>query len=329
MIWQCAAAALVAFYLLRRWSLGKTASQVAKDLNKQLVGRVVIVTGGNSGVGKEAARVFKACGAHVIVACRKSLKTEVAVRQLQEDSKLGQVTWLELDLGSLASIRQFSEQFLQLNLPLDYLVLNAGLVMPQFSTTVDGFETTVGVNHLGHFYLTSLLQKKLIESAPSRVVVVASQSHKRPGCLDFNNLLLNRDNYNLLSAYASSKLMNVLFARELNKRLSNAGVTAYSLHPGTMILTDMGRSALWLRLLYVLLSPFTKSVEQGAATTVYCALADGLQGGEYYNDCAYERATGQGTDDEVADRLWQWSEKVIQERVPKKQRPHTPIQYTN
>ena len=188
--------------------------------------------------------------------------------------------------------------------------------MCPYSKTKDGFEMQLGVNHLGHFLLTSLLLDRLKEDVPSRIVNVSSLAHEF-GKINFDNLMSEKS-YNRMTAYGQSKLANVLFTRQLAERLEGTGVTVYSLHPGS-VRTELARhmfSSPWLGVLYILAYPFyfitSKTAWQGAQTNIYCAVAEELEGvsGRYYSDCAEKKLKPHATDDAVAKKLWEVSEQL-------------------
>ena len=205
---------------------------------KRLDGKTAIVTGANTGIGKETAIDLAKRGARVIVACRDVKKGSDAVRDIKAASKSEEVILKKLDLASLASVRQFSEEILQEESHIDLLINNAGVMLCPYHLTEDGFEMQFGTNHLGHFLLTNLLLDRIKESAPSRVVTVSSGAHFY-GSLDFDDMMWAR-NYKSVGAYTRSKLANVMFSRELAKRLEGTGVSTYSLNPG-IINTELTR----------------------------------------------------------------------------------------
>eukprot|EP00854_Cymbomonas_tetramitiformis_P010138 gene10138-11995_t len=224
-----------------------------------MTGKVCIVTGANTGIGKETARELARNNAHVIVAARSVSKGKSAVEEIVQSlagdlDSYPKVQFLQLDLGSLSSVDDFAAAFLALNLPLHLLVLNAGIMKSPgasfvgqemtygFEMTTDGFETHMGVNHIGHFHLTSLLKEVLIASAPARIVSVSSAAEAAAydEGMRFDLWTQRGDDYEDGKAYGQSKLANVLFARELAARLAGTGVTAYSCHPG-VIKTELAR----------------------------------------------------------------------------------------
>ena len=198
-----------------------------------LAGRVAIVTGANTGIGKETARALAQKGARVVLACRSAARGEDALRDLREAPLAGTVELELLDLSSLASVRDFAGRFKGRTDRLDLLINNAGVMMPPASKTAEGFELQFGTNHLGHFALTGLLADLLLGTEGSRVVTVSSEAHKW-GEINFDDLQWEARPYKKMAAYGQSKLANLIFAYELQRRLGAAGSGTRSLaaHPG-------------------------------------------------------------------------------------------------
>lgn len=272
--------------------------------DSSLAGKVAIVTGANTGIGRITARELALRGAHVFLACRSEEKTLPVLEEIRSASGgEAKVAFLPLDLGDLGSVRACADAFLAHGLPLHLLVNNAGLA-GQRGMTASGFELAFGVCHVGHFLLTRLLLERLKASAPARVVVVASTAHRqaRKG-IDFGAVRQTTATLTGFPEYAVAKLANILFARALAQRLEGTGVTTYALHPG-VVATDVWRSVPWP--LDRLLKLFMISAEDGAATTLHCATEPSLasQTGRYYEDCKEKRPTRLAQDDALADRLW-------------------------
>ncbi|XP_019719236.1 retinol dehydrogenase 13 [Hippocampus comes] len=296
---------------LRRWIGGG----VCRSGERQ-DGKTVLVTGANTGIGKETCRELARRGARVVMACRDLSRAEQAAEDIRKSTGNGNVVVRHLDLASLYSVRQFAKDFLDSEDRLDILINNAGVMMCPKWLTEDGFETQFAVNHLSHFLLTNLLLPKLKSSAPSRVVTVSSIAH-RGGHIDFSDLFFSSRPYSPLQSYRQSKLANVLFSRELARRLQGSGVSSFCVHPG-VIRTELGRHVEgWFPLLGVLLRLpamlLMKTPRQGSQTSLYCAITPGLeeQSGSYFSDCAMKEAAPEGRDDEVADRLWRESALLV------------------
>ncbi|MDP4089907.1 MAG: SDR family oxidoreductase [Bacillota bacterium] len=274
-------------------------------------GDIVLITGGSAGMGKAAAVLLAKHGAHVVILCRNKERGEKALEDIRKETGSSEVDMMLCNLGSLESIRGFAEEFKRKYGRLNVLVNNAGVIIPGRHETVDGFELQFGVNHLGHFLLTNLLLDALKAGAPSRIVVVASGAHKQ-GKIHLDDLNLT-GNYNLVRAYCQSKLANVLFTYELAERLKGYGITANCLHPGA-VATQMGinRSTGFGTFITRLLKPFFLTPEQGAATSVYLAASEEVQGvsGKYFAKCRAIQSSRLSYDKELAKRLWNISEKM-------------------
>lgn len=288
-----------------RFGSSSTCDDVVSGLD--LSDRTMLVTGANSGIGFATARSIASAGAHVIVACRRKASAEETAGKIIAAHANANVTPLELDLASFASIRRAAQAVPAQK--LNALICNAGLYTTTFQATEDGLEQCVGVSHFGHFLLTGLLMDKLRAAAPARVVMVSSESHRMPPTLNFERFPLRADNYRGLTAYGQAKLCNVLFANELTRRFKQHGVTANSLHPGSLIGTSIFRNSWSAKVLAAVVRPFTKTIDQGAATTVYCAVDPRVEGigGLYYNDCKERRMSRGASDEQVAKRLWDLS----------------------
>jgi NAD(P)-dependent dehydrogenase (short-subunit alcohol dehydrogenase family) len=277
-------------------------------------GKVVAVTGANAGIGKETAVALATMGATVVMTSRDPGRGQAALADVVDRSGSGDVSLLPLDLAELASVRAFAAALLDRHDRLDVLVLNAGLILRQRTETVDGFETTFGVNHLGHFYLTNLLLDRLRAGAPARVVVVSSHAHKmaRRG-LDFDDLQSTR-RYRAFDVYSRSKLANVYFTRELARRTAGTGVTANALHPGYVASNFARDGDLYLESFVKLGAKLLAiSPEAGAKTSVYLASSPEVEGvsGGYYVKCRPAAVSKIARDDIAARRLWETSEALV------------------
>ena len=292
----------------------------AQDIPDQS-GRTAIVTGANSGLGLVTARELARAGASVVMACRNLDKGHAAVEQVRAAVPEAQVQLEELDLASLASVRGFAERFRATHDGLDLLVNNAGVMAPPRRRTADGFELQFGTNHLGHFLLTTQLLDAMEGREDARVVTLSSNAHKF-GRIAFDNLNGDR-RYFRWSAYGQSKLANLLFALELDRRLRAAGSTVKSLaaHPGYAA-TNLQSAAppLFDRMVMkVANATVAQSEEMGALPVLYAATQPGLQGGAYVGpDGPGEhrgypkivRPSGRARDPDSARRLWEASERL-------------------
>jgi NAD(P)-dependent dehydrogenase (short-subunit alcohol dehydrogenase family) len=280
-------------------------------------GKVVVITGGNSGIGLAAARDIAARGATVVITARSEMKGATAVDLIRRSSGNDATTVLPLDLASFASIRAFAERVLDQYDRLDVLVNNAGGLLSQRRLTREGHEMTFGVNHLGHFLLTGLLRERLEVSAPSRIINVSSIGH-RFGSISFADPMYERRRYNPSEAYNQSKLANVLFTAELAERLNGTGVTANSLHPGA-VRTGFGSAddtRGFERFVMVIGRPFMISARRGAKTIVYLACSPEVETvtGRYFVRCKPRTPSKKARDPETARRLWDLSEELITPR---------------
>lgn len=284
-----------------------------------MTGRIAVVTGGNSGIGKETVVELARLGAHVVLAARNRAKADDALAEARTRSGSDAIEVLDIDLASFESIRSFVAEFRSRHDRLHALVNNAGLIQRQRHTTENDLEMTFGVNHVGHFLLTKLLTDTLIASAPARVVVVSSEAHRTAGGLDWKDLQAE-NRYRPFKAYSRSKLANILFARELARRLSGTGVTANSLHPG-FVGSNFGRegdTGLLGSVLMVLGRPLAISNARGARTSVHLASSPEVAriSGEYFVRCKVATPSAHALDDDAAAQLWEVSEALVGKRSP-------------
>ena len=292
----------------RKWSAGDVGDQT---------GRVAIVTGANRGIGLPTAEELSRRSARVVMACRSVESARAAAGRIGRGNLSGSVDVMELDLANLASIREFAQEFRRRFERLDLLINNAGVMLPPLTRTADGFEVQIGTNHLGHFALTARLLKLLVETAGSRVVTVASTGH-RFAAIDFDDLQWQARKYQPIRAYFESKLANLLFTYELQRRFDRAGVQALAAaaHPGWTG-TDLLRFS---RVLQWLSSFLAMSPLQGALPTLYAATAPDVQPGGYYGPDGFAQISGYpgqvrsssaSRDSTVAARLWTVSEELV------------------
>lgn len=267
-------------------------------------GKVCIVTGANTGIGKETALGLAKLDATVVMVCRDRERGEAAQKEITQKSGNQSVELMLCDLSSQKSIRQFADDFHQQHQRLDVLVNNAGVVLRQRSLTEDGLESTFAINHLGYFLVTNLLLDLLAASAPSRIVNVSSTAHKY-GQLDINGWPTGR-NYGAFAAYANSKLANVLFTYELARRLKGTGVTANCLHPGG-VGTNLFRGL--PKFVQRLIKLVAISPERGARTSIYLASSADVEGvtGKYFARRRQQESSEASRNEEAARDLWNLS----------------------
>lgn len=289
------------------------------DLN----GKVIIVTGGNSGLGYESVKAFAPHGATVILASRSLDKGEQARKEILTKIPGGQIAVMPLDLSDLSSVRVFAADFKLKYHRLDVLLNNAGIMTTPYFLTKNGFEGQVGTNHLGHFALTGLLMGIIKSTPSSRVVNVSSMAHKQ-GSMNFENLLYeNGKGYNPISAYGRSKLANLLFTYELQRKFSEKNIDSIALaaHPGVSR-TNLARyleDKLWFKVLYPLFPLFSQSAAMGALPQIRASVDPTVNGGAYYGPDGFRELKGYPvrvqsnkashslTD---ARKLWQISEEL-------------------
>lgn len=288
-----------------------------------LTGKVIIVTGANSGIGYEAAEEFARKGAQTILACRNMDKAQAALAEIQAEIPDAAVEVMLLDLASLASVRQFAAEFKGKYDQLDVLVNNAGIMWAPYGTTEDGFESHFGTNHLGHFALTGLLIDLLLNTPGSRVVNVSSIGH-RTGNMDFDNLMyVDGKGYQRQRVYGRSKLANLLFTYELQRRYETIGADAIATaaHPGGSN-TNLGydvRDRWYMKYSRPLLEHMMQGADMGALPTIRAAVDPQAKGGDYYGPNGFMEQGGypvlvqsskasHGEAD--ARKLWQVSEEL-------------------
>lgn len=300
---------------------------------KDLSGTTYVVTGANSGIGLVTAEQLAKQGATVVVACRRPDAAEEAIADIRSRVPGAKLEFIQLDLGSLDSVRAFAASFLERHEQLHGLVNNAGVMNTPQGTTKDGFETQLGINHLGHFLLTDLLLDRLKESAPSRVVILSScfhdQANGRDGDIHFDDLQLTSGAYDGWTAYAQSKLANLLHAKGLAKRLEGTGVTAVSVHPG-WVRTNLIKNTAPVWVQDYLMRPISGLIGmiepwEGAQTTLHCLLADDVpqNPGAYYSQKGVYRSkeakkggwplrspNPNAHDDAKAEKLWTVSREL-------------------
>jgi len=278
-------------------------------------GKVCLVTGSSSGIGKVTARELARLGATVVMVCRNRAKGEAAQAEIKAATGNERVELILADLTSLADVRRAAAEFKERYTRLHVLIHNAGGVSSVRRVTPDGLEVTFVVNYLAPFLLTELLLDVLKASAPARIVNVSSAAHQG-GKIDFDDLQ-GEKGYSMWKAYGQAKLALILFTYELARRLEGSGVTVNALHPG-VIASDFGQGlGKFSRVGWKLAAPFMTSVERGAQTTLYLATSPEVEGisGKYFANRKEVRSSRRSYDQAVRQRLWQVSEELVQARA--------------
>ena len=283
---------------------------MSDPIGPTMTSRVVLITGATNGIGRATAEALAAAGATVVVHGRSREKAEAAAHDVAEKTGHRGVEAIVADFGELDQVRRMAAEFRARHGRLHVLVNNAGLVAFDRRATHDGFESHFAVNHLAPFLLTNLLLETLTAGAPARIVTVSSALHAR-GRIDFADLQAKR-RYGGVSAYANSKLANVLFTTELARRLQGSGVTANCLHPG-VVATGLANDNKGLFALgWRVAKNFMISPEKGARTSVFLAESPEVEGvsGRYFDDCREVSPAAAAREEETARRLWQVSEEL-------------------
>ena len=290
--------------------------------------RLAIITGSNTGLGYDTARVLAARGAKVVMAVRDTAKGEAAAASIRKLTPGADVTVQKLDLGSLTSVKEAAAEMGAAYPRIDLLINNAGVMYPPKSTTADGFELQFGTNHLGHFALTGLLLKNLLPVDKSRVVVVSSIAHNLRAKIDFDDLQWERRGYDRVASYGQSKLANLMFAYDLQRRLAaaNAKTISVAAHPGVAA-TELTRHIPGAGLPGVnwLFGRILNTAEMGALPTLRAATDPGVQGGQYWGPDGFREMRGypelvtsseQSRDVAIQERLWTVSEELTGVKFP-------------
>jgi NAD(P)-dependent dehydrogenase (short-subunit alcohol dehydrogenase family) len=280
---------------------------------KKLEGKICMVTGANSGIGKVTTLELASMGAKIVMVCRDARKGEKVRGKIVERSGNPSIDLLIADLSSQKSIRHLVQDFKRKYDSLHVLVNNASTVFAKRTMTNDGIEATFAINHLGYFLLTNLLLDVLKESAPSRIVIVSSGAHKY-GRIDFNDFY-GEKNYKTMTAYSKSKLANILFSYELARRLNSTGVTVNCVHPG------MSRTNIWqhasnsmmMKMFLRIYSLTFKNAREGAKTVIYLSSAEEVErvSGKYFIDNNMAASSPESYDIAMAEKLWAISEKLV------------------
>lgn len=303
----------------QRFDGSSTAFQVLHGVD--LSGKYALITGSNTGIGYETAKSLVRHGCSVLFANRNMENTQRAIQDIIKETNASEdlMKAVHLDLSSLQSVKKCALAVKTMfSNHLDMLILNAGVFGLPYTETEDNLETTFQVNHLGHMYLVVLLESLLKKG--SRVVFVSSESHRFANLKNLfiqQNLAMPKDQYSSMMAYNNSKLFNIITAKVFSEEWRNKGICVNSLHPGNMVFTNLSKSWWLYRLAFYLVRPFTKSLQQAAATTVYAATADELEGvtGLYFNNCFYCEESALARDKDIAHEIFAISLKMIVDRI--------------
>jgi retinol dehydrogenase 12 len=280
-----------------------------------LRGRTVMVTGATSGIGLAAAAALAREGACVVLVGRSEERGNAAIASIRREHPAAQLEFLRIDFSSLAEVRRGALEFLAGQRPLDVLLNNAGVMNTARHLTVDGHEEMFAVNYLAHYLLTRLLLPQLQQSGAARVVHVASNAYAFCPGIRFDDLSLEQG-FSAFPAYGHSKLANILFSNELARRLRGSGVTSNALHPGA-VATGLGTNNWGMvgRLVPLLIKPFIRSAQKGAATAVHLAASPALEGvtGAYFQDLRAVQTRAAARDRAAEGRLWSVTEQLLKE----------------
>jgi NAD(P)-dependent dehydrogenase (short-subunit alcohol dehydrogenase family) len=276
------------------------------DMNNKLC----VITGANSGIGFETTKELARQGAFIVMVCRNEDKAIAAKKEIEQDISASGIEIVLCDFASQDEIKRAANEIKERYETIDVLINNHGFIAAEYRETVDGLEETFAVNHIGYFLFTNELLERVVAADNGRIVNVASEAH-RNGSFDPDDVQLKK-NFSAMKAYSNSKLFNILFTKELADRLSETDVTVNCLHPGVVNSNFGSNSTFLVRMFWKVAGLFMKSNEEGAATTIYLASSDEVEGvnGAYFSDCKAIAPRKQATDMEAAAQLWEMSEKM-------------------
>ena len=279
-----------------------------------MLNKVCLITGATSGIGRATALALAAQGAELFVVCRNAEKGEALLAEIKVHHPSCCATLLIGDLGCMADIRRVAQQFLDTDKPLHLLMNNAGVVNTHRKLSRDGIEETFAVNHIAYFLMTELLRERLVQSAPARIVSVASAAYSFVKGVQFDDLEYESTSYKTFKVYGHSKLCNILWTRQLAKQLEGTGVTVNCVHPGA-VSTGLGHQdhVVVGKIIGLLMKPFFRSPAKGAENSIFVATSPSLNkiSGEYFSNCKPTSLKAWAKDDGAAERLWQVSEEYV------------------
>ena len=284
---------------------------MASNVTSDMTGKVCVVTGANSGIGKETALALARVGARVVLVSRNQNKGMAALDEIRRATGSTEIDLLVADMSSFASVRELASQIRRDYSRLDVLINNAGAAVPKRTLSADGIEMTLAGNHLGPLLLTLLLMDLLKASAPARVVNVSSEAQRRIRP-DMSDPQFERRKYRAMAAYGQSKLMMNICTFELARRLEGSGVTVNCLHPG-VVATNIAGGSMIAKIMWVVFSPFMLNSKDGAAVSIYLATAPEVADvtGKYFVKCKPAESNPLSYDPQLAGEVWQWSLKMI------------------
>lgn len=285
------------------------------NTSNSLLGKTALVTGATNGIGKAAAIALAEMGAEVVLIARNRALAQQTIDEIKRDTANHKIDFLIADLSSQAEVRRVADEFLASGRPLHILLNNAGALFTQRQLSADGIEMTFALNHLGYFLLTDLLLDRIKQSAPARIVNVASRAHEDArGGINFDDLQFAQK-YSPFASYSQSKLANILFTRELAARLAGTQVAVNCLHPG-FVATRFGHGNKMMSLIMSLLRPFQRSIDKGARASIYLCSSPEVENisGEYFADSKITQPSPFAKDSATAKRLWEASERMTQAR---------------
>lgn len=276
--------------------------------------KTILITGGNAGIGLATATALAKLGAEVIITSRSDEKGKKGADQIKKESGNERISYELLNLSSQKNVRSFAERIGEKHPKIDVLINNAGCYLSELTLNDDGIETQFATNHLGHFLLTNLLLPNLKAAGKARIINLSSMAHKSFRELDLDDINFEKEEYGGWKSYSRSKFCNILFTRELARRLEGTGITANSVHPGGVRTTIAEKNVNWYtKLGWILMKPLMITVEKGAATSIYLASSPDVDGktGHYWVRCKQEYSNRPSQDPETAKALWKKSEELV------------------
>lgn len=282
-------------------------------------GKTVIITGGNAGIGKATAIALAKKGASIVITSRSEGKAKEAVTEIKKQSGNEKVDFVTIDLSSQQSVREAAEKLKAKYPKIDVLINNAGCYFSELKLNEDGLEMQFATNHLGHFLLTNLLMENLKAADKARIINLSSIAHKSTRKLDLNDINFKKAPYDGWKSYSRSKFCNILFTKELGKRLEGTGITANAVHPGGVRTEIAEKNANWYtKLGWIVMKPFMITVEDGAKTSIHLASSPEVENesGGYWVKCKKYFSNRPSQDPETATALWKKSEELVGQEFP-------------